>query len=381
MNDKKDLIVLIVNGVTFNSSQFRELHRINQIDYIDRFVKELLIFIDTFNLDDDKKWGLYNKLVLNYLTDTKKRAEQEFYFENLLIKVIKEQKFKLGDKKEYRELIKCLLQQEIDMSMTTYEAICSTPESLQEILAFEVSNPEVIKMVLNKFNQLGITSVYSFCEAHTDLCRMSIVAYDYEGALEYFSNPNYNLFLGVGNNDIAMIANYIDLHKTFVYMDEFNGVEDDLVYQILNQMSSRIAHFECLLDDNKPVLEQYNQAINFIKNIIYSDKIRLLNVDCLDFIKRVLNEEDYNRYLEYLKAKVDKGEITFFSFRGLNRTGDDYGNIVGYVSPNRVFDNINGNLLCADVDLNIPSGRIFEIIDNHSIHSVLARKKDASKPQ
>ena len=222
--------------VNFNVSQNNEWDRIKQIDYIDTFVKELLIFIDTFDLDDNKKWELYNELVLEYLTDTKKKAEQEFYFENLLIKIIKEQKFEFRSKKEYRELIKCLLQQEIDMSMVTYEDICSTPVSLREILAFDVSNAEVMKNVINKFNQLGITSVYSYCETHTDLCRMSITAHDYENALEYFNNPNYNLFFGVSNNDINMIADYIDLHKTFVYMDEFNGIEDDLVYQILKQM-------------------------------------------------------------------------------------------------------------------------------------------------
>ena len=47
--------------VNFNVSQNEEWNRIKQIDYIDTFVKELLIFIDTFDLDDNKKWELYNE--------------------------------------------------------------------------------------------------------------------------------------------------------------------------------------------------------------------------------------------------------------------------------------------------------------------------------
>lgn len=252
---------------------------------------ESYVKIDNF-IERRKK---QNELFVKYLK-LKHPINENHLYERIAVKM---STLRLTD-----EVLTYLISSNLDLEYKGLDMF-DVPFILKYLLATNIKNKEVMRLYLSKVKHLD--NIYfgnAHYRAYTDLCRMNIIAGEFDKAIEVFNNPNYHLI----NIDYTTDFKIIELLNSSLncYVDAlgFSGfIEHDMVYQII----ITIKELKLSLDEKRDIL----------KRIIYNNKIKLFNKTSLEFIEEILDTNDYQEFLTYLKEKIDLKEITLFEV--LNR--------------------------------------------------------------
>ena len=248
------------------------------------------------NLDDFmERRKKQNELFVKYLK-LKHPINENHLYERIAVKM---STIRLTD-----EVLTYLISSNLDLEYKGLDMF-DVPFILKYLLATNIKNKEVMRLYLSKVKHLD--NIYfgnAHYRAYTDLCRMNIIAGEFDKAIEVFNNPNYHLI----NIDYTTDSKIIELLNNSLncYVDAlgFSGfIEHDMVYQII----ITIKELKLSLDEKRDIL----------KRIIYNNKIKLFNKSCLEFIEEILDINDYQEFLTYLKEKIESKEITLFEV--LNR--------------------------------------------------------------
>ena len=252
---------------------------------------ESYVKIDNF-IERRKK---QNELFVKYLK-LKHPINENHLYERIAVRM---STFRLTD-----EVLTYLISSNLDLEYKGLDMF-DVPFVLKYLLATNIKNKEVMKLYLSKVKHLD--NIYfgnSHYRAYTDLCRMNIIASDFDKAIEVFDNPNYHLInIDYTNEDkiIELLNNSLNCYVDALGFSGF--IEHDMVYQII----ITIKELKLSLDEKNDIL----------KRIIYNNKIKLFNKSCLEFIEEILDTNDYQEFLNYLNEKIDLKEITLFEV--LNR--------------------------------------------------------------
>ena len=252
---------------------------------------ESYVKIDNF-IERRKK---QNELFVKYLK-LKHPINENHLYERIAVKM---STLRLTD-----EVLTYLISSNLDLEYKGLDMF-DVPFILKYLLATNIKNKEVMKLYLSKLKHFD--NIYfgnSHYRAYTDLCRINIIAGEFDKAIEVFNNPNYHLI----NIDYTTDSKIIELLNSSLncYVDAlgFSGfIEHDMVYQII----ITIKELKLSLDEKRDIL----------KRIIYNNKIKLFNKTSLEFIEEILDTNDYQDFLNYLNKKIDLKEITLFEV--LNR--------------------------------------------------------------
>lgn len=248
------------------------------------------------NLDDFReRRKKQNELFVKYLK-LKHPINENHLYERIAVK--------MSTIRFSNEVLSYLISSNLDLEYKGLDMF-DVPFILKYLLATNIKDKDVMKLYLSKVKHLD--NIYfgnSNYRAYTDLCRMNIIAGDFDKAIEVFNNPNYHLINIDYTNEDKIIEFLNNSLNCYVDALGFSGfIEHDMVYQIVIM----VKELNLNLDEKRDIL----------KRIIYNNKIKLFNKSCLEFIKDTLDTDDYQEFLNYLSNKIESKEITLFEV--LNR--------------------------------------------------------------
>ena len=229
---------------------------------------------------------LLNQLLIYYVEKKYKESNEKNYFEKILYEHSEFNDY-------YEKLDEYLISQKIDLNYKTI-SYYGIPSVLVEYLGLNINSRNTMQKFLNK-DIKGLYIYNYYLGKHTDLCRLNIYASNINKAIDIFNNKNYQLLF---RQDIDNAYEKLIKFRE-VYLDGLNGINDDILYQIL-----------VLLNNNNSICDA--EKIKFLNNILYSDKIKIINKLNFKLIQNILLEKDYEKYLSYLNNKKD---VVIFSFK------------------------------------------------------------------
>lgn len=229
---------------------------------------------------------LLNQLLIYYVEKKYKESNEKNYFEKILYEHSEFNDY-------YEKLDEYLISQKIDLNYKTI-SYYGIPSVLVEYLGLNINSRNTMQKFLNK-DIKGLYIYNYYLGKHTDLCRLNIYASNINKAIDIFNNKNYQLLF---RQDIDNAYEKLIKFRE-VYLDGLNGINDDILYQIL-----------VLLNNNNSICDA--EKIKFLNNILYSDKIKIINKLNFKLIQNILLEKDYEKYLSYLNNKKN---IVIFSFK------------------------------------------------------------------
>jgi len=207
------------------------------------------------------------------------------------------------------DVLDYLFSQDLDMNYIGYDIYENTTMLMDE-LALHTNNPKYMNIVLDKISGTDKTEFFNeYYNLSTDKCRMNIIAGNIDKALEIFNDKDYKLFSN--NINDAEISHKLSIVKNGMFVNGLDGEESDKLLQIIKTVESSEI--------------EINLKRNFLKQILYSPKIKLFNTFNLSSIQNILIEEEYNKFIEYLYNKIDLKQITSYS-------NSDNKNIIFYES-------------------------------------------------
>ena len=269
-----------------------ELEEIFKLDNYN-FVYDLLGNMIKIN-DLKEKRKKQNELFIKYLK-LKYPSNIDHIYERMLVRF---SSLKLTD-----EILIYLLSLDIDFEYKSKD-IFDTPYLLKYLLASNIKSRDVMQVFLSKINVNSMYLGNSRYRSYTDLVRVNIVAGNYRDAINIFNNPNYKLI----NIDYTSDTKIIDFfaNRENIYLDSLGFVgflDNDMLYQIV--LTIKESNLE--LDLKK----------KFLISFIYSNKIKLFNINILPIIKELLGTE-YKEFLTYLDNKINNKEIYLFDVKNRN---------------------------------------------------------------
>lgn len=272
----------------YNSDNFSDVYNI-----LDRYSK-YIVKKEMGKIDCKKSRDLLDKMFIDYLNFAKDRNKNCMFLEKVLLN---------GYYVYDREVFNYLLDQDINLHYRIDDA--SGCLSLIDILAVycshdnEMKNSIVMGKIINKSD--GRKFFANDFGKSTNLCRMYIIAGDLDGAFREFYTGKYYSY---SNRDLVKLL----YSKDCFFIDESNG--EDEISNIIREL---------YLSD----VEDYKKE-EFLLKVLYDDRTVLIEEDSIDVIKRILNEDNYNKYINYLSDKINNKRAAVFKIVKVNRKRWDY---------------------------------------------------------
>lgn len=347
-----------------------EIKDIFSLDDISKVRDGLLEISRSYSMNEEETSYFMNKILILYVKTKKDKLNNEHFIEELLPKVCKW---------NYDEFLEYLLCQPFDCEYDVYTNCCSTPLQVIDLVGLDINTPKAMEIIINKLKELNRTVVYDYhTDNYRDLCRMYIIAGDLRNALEYFNSSNYSLLRGFESNEqIEFVSNYLQTKKSCAYIDGFTGISCDNLYQIIKVCIEKFTIFVPGKGRKfKPDLEMEF----FLLDVIYSDKIKLLNTEVISLLKATLSENGFSRYIHYLEDRIQSGDLTLFSLKGTR-----YDNIIWYDTLENVLnpgsDNIQEGIDFDDVDIDEIEENMGKFREKATSNNKLVLKQDNSPKQ
>ena len=278
-------------------------------------IKRIEQFSSIVSNEYSNKNSIFNKILKWYVEKLVSRGNKE----NALEKIFEHEMFvNLVD----LDNLKYLLSQNIDLQYKFYDLYVGGSETIAEKLAFQTKDKEKMKLVLEKIGD----KLYYFdtLEQSVDLCRMNIIAGNLEKAFEIFKSDEYKLLLG---NSYKLERESLYEISEGIHIDEFNPAYDDMLPFILKAL--RYADVSNELKED------------FLKRIIYSNKIKFFNIGSIETVNAFVSEDIYNSICDYLYYKSLNRELTLF--RAQNTESSIFNHsLMFFVSPKEFKEKTKG---------------------------------------
>ena len=270
-----------------NDEEFKKMLRLNDYEEVYELLRNYSLKISLkYSFNSDLQNKLRDRLFIYYLMVSTKIYRRRNVYEKVLIKI--------GSTLS-EDILEYLLSQEIDMNYLGYD-IYENATTLIDELALNINNPKIMQMILSKMDK--VTKKHfgnEYYKLYTDLCRMNIVAGNIDKALEIFNSENYHLFNGINDKELAI---KLSKNKEEIHI---NGEESDILLQIIKTVN------------NSEIDLEYKKE--FLNKILYSKKIKLFNVSNLSIIKKILDNDKYQKYIYYLSNMLKLNKIILYGIK------------------------------------------------------------------
>ena len=249
-------------------------------------IKKIAKFSSIISNEYSDKNDIFNKILKWYIEKVVSKANQE----NTLEKIFQHD---LVIAWMNLENLKYLLAQNIDLQYEFDDQYVGGSETIVQKLAFKTKDKDKMKLVLEKIGD----KLYYFntLDQSIDLCRMNIIAGNLDKAFEIFRSSEYEILLGQSKE----ISRVINVQKDKgIHIDGFNPRYDDVVFSIIETLKSVNASKE--------------EKEDFLKKIIYSNKIKGFSIESMEIINTFVSDDVYNCVSDYLYYKALNEELTLF---------------------------------------------------------------------
>lgn len=284
INDNKFVFKYLMKQIDF--SDFKE--KINKCDDLVLVYNFYKLFADVNNIPFEKLCKLYAA----YVDKLIKRTNSSYEYE--LNELLKQEDIDIG--KDYSDIM-CILMKKANLNYpvphTLYsENIITLGAQIADYLSYKMYPNENEIKTINAF--LNTTNEMYFdisCLHSTDICDLNIIAGNIEDARRIFNSDEYQLY---SQEQLDVLT------KNREYRTEGYGYPVDRLYNLINHAISK-------------------RDPEFIKELLYSDKVKMINAKNLFLIENALdNKEEYVKYLAYLVKNnkiiyADKNKVTAFN--------------------------------------------------------------------
>ena len=228
--------------------------------------------IKRLKLKEKEEQKLRVEYFIKYLEAANDKQKDEHFFEKVLIMA-----YDLPKK-----VIIYLLKKDIDINYSYFDSHYE-PETLKAQIALNYQDKEIIELLLSKLDKDFY--IYSKHQNKSiDLSRLYLYAHKPASAAEIIKNKSFNLL----NIDYDYLKLYEELQiKDIVPTEENNLYDKDYLYNIIYALANT---------------EDYtiNEKQDFLQDILYCPKIRIINSRILLYIRFILPEKKFLQYLKYI---------------------------------------------------------------------------------
>lgn len=164
---------------------------------------------------------------------------------------------------------------------------------------------ELLSYIINNYFEWLPLYIQSdeFSYQPIDLCSICVRGGAYDKAIEIFNNPDFSI-----NSEYELDS--LEKGRFYKVNYEESWCYKDTLTKIINQVSYN------LKDENQHL------SLRLLELILYNDKVKYINLDVLETIKRIYNEADkvngdakFNNFIKYLQAKNEEGVLSFLVYK------------------------------------------------------------------
>lgn len=279
-NQQKEARANKINLKTQTDDDFNFYNRIHNLSfyYANKMIKERYK-LDKSSIAKEKAISME----LNLLKTKKEKSKNPNFYEYILSLY----EWSIGENSIDEAIVLALLDKDVDIHYEVQNDF-GMSVNLDSLLCGNQHNKKVIKKLLEKNLSLWFSNGLACV---SDLCQLSVDGENLEKALEVFNDERYT-----GFHEYLLEALKENGEAKEDFDEKFNCTPLTKIILKLSKNNNKIEEKKVFLD-----------------NVLYGDKVKMLDVTSLKYIATMYSEEEYLRYLDYMKQQIKEDNLVVYS--------------------------------------------------------------------